>query len=588
MRKPPFIIILVLALLVSAQAGARETIAQPAIIGLDALVHPTLSREGMVASSEETASRVGARVLAAGGNAIDAAVATGFALAVTYPMAGNLGGGGFMMIHLASDRRTIAVDFREMAPRAALRDMFLDADGKPDPQKSRYSHLATGVPGTVAGLLHVHEKYGRLSREAVLKPAIELAEHGYPLNFFLASSLSGPFGKRLLANAAAKAYYFKPDGSPYAAGEILRQPDLAATLRRIAKHGRAGFYQGPVADAIVNEMRRGGGLITHEDLEDYTVAEREPVIGHFRGYEIATMPPPSSGGVHLVQMLNVLDGFALAEMGHNSARYLHVLTETMKHAYADRSKHLGDPDFYPVPARELTSLAYARKIREAIDPERAVPSEQIAPTTEFPAESSETTHFSVMDIEGNVVSSTYTLNGSFGNGVAVPGAGFLLNNEMDDFSAKPGAPNMFGLIGGEANAVAPRKRPLSSMTPTIVLSGDKPVLATGAPGGSRIITVVLQIVLNNIVFDMNIADAVARPRIHHQWEPDLLYAEPGISPDTLERLQSMGHAIGNMPFVLGNSQSVAWRDGFFRGASDTRRPGGAVATVEEIRLQSLR
>jgi len=581
---------LLLGLLIGVTAPclhAEATRAAPGtpIIGYDARFHPVPSREGMVVSAEALASRVGARILAGGGNAVDAAVATGFALAVTYPQAGNIGGGGFMLVHLAGEGRSVAIDYREIAPRAARREMFLDRNGEVVPQRSQLTHLASGVPGSVAGLLHAQERYGRLDRAAVMAPAIELAEQGFAVSFTLANTLASPWGQRLLKNEAARSYLFKPDGSPYQPGEILRQPDLAWTLRQIAERGVAGFYEGPVADRLVAEMKRGGGLIGHRDLREYRAVEREPVHGSFMGYEIVSMPPPSSGGVHLVQMLNVLEGFPLRDLQLNSAAYIHVLAETMKRAYADRSKHLGDPDFHHVPVAQLTSRAYAEQLRKAIDPLRATPSSQIAPTVEFPRESTQTTHYSVIDRDGNVVSNTYTLNFSFGSGIAVPGAGFFLNNEMDDFSVKPGVPNVFGLIGDEANEVAARKRPLSSMTPTIVLRDGKPFLATGAPGGSRIITVVLQIILNTLVFDMNIADATAQSRVHHQWLPDELYLEPGISPDTAALLQSMGYTIGAPGPLFGNAQSLLRRDGMMYGASDTRRPGGGVATVEEVRAR---
>ena len=569
-------------------AETKQAPAAAPIIGYDARFHPVPSREGMVVSSEVLASQVGARILAAGGNAVDAAVATGFALAVTYPQAGNIGGGGFMLVHLNKENRTVAIDYREVAPRAARRDMILDAAGEVVPKRSQLTHLASGVPGSVAGLLHALQRYGRLDRATVMAPAIELAEKGFPVSFTLANTLASPWGQRLLANPAAKSYLFKPDGSAYQPGEMLRQPDLAWTLRQIAARGEAGFYDGPVAERLVAEMERGGGLITRRDLKQYRAIEREPVRGNFHGYEIVSMPPPSSGGVHLVEMLNVLEQFPLRELQLNSAAYIHVLAETMKRAYADRSKYLGDPDFHVVPVAELTSRAYAKQIHDAIDPRRATPSAEIRPAASFPRESTQTTHYSVIDAEGNVVSNTYTLNFSFGSGIAVPGAGFFLNNEMDDFSVKPGVPNVFGLIGDEANEVAPRKRPLSSMTPTIVLKDGQPFLATGAPGGSRIITVVLQIILNTLVFDLNVADASAQSRIHHQWLPDELYLEPGISPDTTALLQAMGYTIGAPGPLFGNAQSLVYRDGMMYGASDTRRPGGAVATVEEVRAQSSR
>jgi len=557
----------------------------PPLVGFNSRIHPEYSYEGMVASAEIVASTVGARILEQGGNAIDAAVATGFALAVTYPSAGNLGGGGFMMIHLAKTGESISIDYREMAPAAATRDMFIGENGEPDPNLSRVSLKSSGVPGTVAGLLHAHEKYGRLTRNQVMQPAIDLAENGIEMSFFLYEALKSPFAKRLQENPASRGYFFKADGSQYTPGEVFRQQDLAKTLRLIEQKGRDGFYAGPVADLIVAEMQRGGGLISHQDLADYTVVEREPIRGTFMGYDIVTMPPPSSGGIHLVQMLNILEGYPLKDMPHNSAAYLHLLTETMKRAYADRSKHLGDSDFYPVPAAELTSKTYAAQLREGINEKSATPSSDILPATSFPKESTQTTHYTVMDSEGNVVSNTYTLNGSFGNGQSVPGTGFLLNNEMDDFSAKPGSPNMFGLIGGEANAIEPRKRPLSSMTPTIVLKDGRPVMATGAPGGSRIITVVMQIVLNHLVYGMNIAEASLMPRIHHQWEPDKLFSEPGLSSDTLEILERMGHPLGYIPFVIGNSSSIAYSNGVYSGVSDTRRPGGAAISVESVRAR---
>jgi gamma-glutamyltranspeptidase/glutathione hydrolase len=578
------LVLLLLAVpLAHAQGAASRPATPPPIIGYDSRFQPVASREGLVVSSEALASRVGARILSEGGNAVDAAVATGFALAVTYPQAGNIGGGGFMLVHLAPEKTTVAIDYRETAPKKATRDMFLDAQGNVIEGRSRSTHLATGVPGTVAGLLMAHERFGKLSRERVMAPAIELADKGFPVSFTWSATMASQWGGRLRANPAALGYFFKPDGSVYQPGEILRQADLAWTLRQIAKRGTKGFYEGPVADRVVAEMERGGGLISHEDLLAYKAVEREPVRGNFQGYEIVSMPPPSSGGVHLVQMLNVLDGYPLKDLQHNSAAYIHVLVETMKHAYADRSKHLGDPDFFDVPVAGLTSPAYARSIRAAIDPDRATPAAKIAPVTEFPRESTQTTHYVTIDRDGNMVSNTYTLNYSFGNGIAVPGAGFFLNNEMDDFAVKTGVPNGFGLVGDEANAVGPAKRPLSSMTPTIVLKDGQPWLATGAPGGPRIITVVLQIILNATVFDMNIADATAQPRVHHQWLPDELYLEPGIGSDTAELLKARGHVPGKGGFILGNSQSAMYRDGYMLGASDTRRPGGGVATVEDIR-----
>ena len=535
--------------------------------------HPVVGESGMVVSQEALASAVGARILERGGNAVDAAVAVGFALAVTLPQAGNLGGGGFMLVHLAQGDRTIAIDYREMAPAAAHRDLFVGADGQVDTELARFSHRSAGVPGTVAGLLHALEHYGSLPLAEVLAPAIALAEEGIEVTRPLAFSL-GEAKRRLSKSAAAAEYFLLPDGSPPPVGYRWRQADLAKTLTRIAEDGRKAFYEGEIARAIVAEMAAHDGLITAQDLAAYQVVEREPVQGSYRGYRIAAMPPPSSGGVHLVQMLNILEGWELAELGHNSAAYLHRLIESMRRAYADRSRYLGDPDFVSVPVAELTARDYAARLRGAIDLEHATPSAAVAPGLDLPAESPQTTHFSVWDRQGNVVSNTYTLNFSYGSGIAVAGAGFLLNNEMDDFSAQPGAPNAFGLLGGEANAIAPRKRPLSSMTPAMLFKDGKPVLATGSPGGPVIITAVLQTILNRVDFGMNVAEAVAQPRIHHQWQPDEVYYETGISPDTLKLLRGMGHRLVASPRVLGRTQTVESDGVLYYGASDSRWPGG--------------
>lgn len=553
------------------------------IIEADAAFHPVVGRGGMVVSQERLASQVGAAILDRGGNAVDAAVATGFALAVTLPQAGNLGGGGFMLIYLAERGETVAIDYREMAPAAAHRDLFLNRNGAVDPQKARFSHLSSGVPGTVAGLVETQRKYGKLSLASVLKPAIKLAAEGFRVDYPLAYSLRRA-ADWLRKNPAARRYFFKRDGSLLRAGDIWRQPDLAKTLKHIARNGAEGFYQGPVADLLVAEMQRGNGLITHEDLLRYRVVERSAITGRFHDYRIVSMPPPSSGGVHLIQMLNILEGWDLATLGHNSGDYLHRLIEVMRRAYADRSEYLGDPDFYRVPLKKLLDRDYADRLRKGIDLKKSSRSEAIRPGLELPEESPQTTHFSVWDTAGNVVSNTYTLNFSYGNGIAVPGAGFLLNNEMDDFSAKPGVPNAYGLVGNEANAIAAGKRPLSSMTPVIVFKGNKPLLATGSPGGSTIITAVLQTLLNVMVFDMNIAEATAASRIHHQWLPDLTLWEPGISVDTRERLKIMGHRLPEQPRLLGKTQSIV-RDTsaddspFFFGASDNRWPGGAAVPV---------
>lgn len=556
-----------LAMVVTARAA-------PPIIDYSYRFHPVVGEAGLVVSQEAVASAVGADILQRGGNAVDAAVATGFALAVTLPQAGNLGGGGFMLVHLAKDAKTIAIDYREMAPAAAHRDLFVGTDGQVDTALARFSHRSAGVPGTVAGLIHAQERYGTLPLAEVLAPAIALADEGILVTRALAFSLAEA-RPRLSKSSAAAGYFLLPDGSVPKVGQRWRQVDLATTLQQIAKGGRKAFYEGEIAAQIVAEMTAHDGLITAADLAAYRVVERAPVRGSYRGYQIATMPPPSSGGVHLVQMLNILEGWDLVAQGHNSAAYLHRLIESMRRAYADRSRYLGDPDFVPVPVAQLTAKEYAARLRAAIDLDHATPSSAVAPGLEIPTESPQTTHFSVWDKQGNVVSNTYTLNFSYGSGMAVAGAGFLLNNEMDDFSAQPGAPNAYRLLGGEANAIAPRKRPLSSMTPTILFRDGKPVLATGSPGGPVIITAVLQTIVNVVDFGMNVADASAQPRIHHQWQPDDVYYEAGISPDTLKLLQGMGHRMVPSPRVLGRIQTIASDGALYYGANDTRWPEGA-------------
>lgn len=549
------------------------------IFDMESPFHPVVSRGGMVVSQERLASEVGSRILSAGGNAVDAAVATGFALAVTFPQAGNIGGGGFMLIHLARERRTIAVDYREMAPAAAHRDLFLDESGQVIASRSQFHLQGAGVPGTVAGLCHVLRRYGTMSLRQVLAPAIALASKGIVVTDTLVQALAWR-GEQLRSDAAAAAYFFRPDGRPLETGDRWRQRDLAWSLRQVAREGEQAFYRGAIAHKLVDAMTRGGGLITLQDLAEYRVVEREPVRGTYRGYEVLSMPPPSSGGVHLIEMLNILENWNLAALGHNSAAYIHRVAAAMQRAYADRSRFLGDPDFVDVPVARLTDKRYAAALASAIDLERSTPSAAIAPGAPLPAESPQTTHFSVWDRDGNVVSNTYTLNFSFGSGIAVPGAGFLLNNEMDDFSAKPGVPNAYGLVGAEANSVAPRKRPLSSMTPTIVLRAGQPLLATGSPGGSVIINVVLQEILNVIDFQMNVAHATAAPRFHHQWLPDSLVLEPGISPDTRAMLQQMGYKIAPMPRLLGKLQSIERRGVVLYGSSDNRWPDSGVAVAQ--------
>lgn len=573
------------ALLLTLLMGPAWADDTPAIIDAGAMSHPELSRTGLVVSQEALASAVGAEILAEGGNAVDAAVATGFALAVTLPQAGNIGGGGFMLVHLADEGKAIAIDYRETAPQRARADIFLDESGEVDRHKATLTHLAAGVPGTVAGLLHALEHYGTMSREEVLTPAIRLAKEGVRVTPALAHSLERS-ASRLQRNDASRQYFFHDDGALLRPGDVWQQADLAWSLTEIAEHGADAFYRGAIADKLVAEMERGGGLMTRADLEAYRVVEREPVRGSYRGYEVVSMPPPSSGGVHLVQMLNMLEGWPLTEMEHNSAAYLHYLVEAMRRAYADRSQYLGDPDFHEVPVAELIDKSYANRLRNAVS-DRATPSSDVAPGLPPISENPQTTHYSVWDRAGNVVTNTYTLNFSYGNGISVPGAGFLLNNEMDDFSAKPGEPNAFGLVGGEANAVGPGKRPLSSMTPTLVYFDGEPIIATGSPGGSTIITIVLQILLNVIDFDMNIAEATAAPRIHHQWLPDQIMWEKGISADTRALLETKGHTFATSIRPMGRAQSIMRRNGVLEGAADPRWPGaGAVSATRAAQDES--
>ena len=570
--------VLIVGLLATSQSALAHNHVDEsaAIIRYDAIHHPVIGKEGMVSSQRMLSSQIGADILSQGGNAIDAAVATGIALAVTLPRAGNLGGGGFMLVHLADKQKTVAIDYREMAPAAAHRDMFLNESGDVDNKKARFSHLSSGVPGTVAGLAHALEKYGTMSWKQVVQPAIELAEKGILVSYDLSQNLK----KRrawLTANEATANAYYKKNGVPYEAGEVIVQPDLAKTLKRLAKHGPQEFYRGETAKLIAADMKKHGGLITMEDLANYKVAEREAVSTSYRGYDVVSMPPTSSGGIHIAQMLNILEHYPVKESGFGSASNLHLLSETMKLAYADRSEYLGDPDHFEVPMKELTSKAYAKELTAKISLNKATPSSQIKPGNPAPYESPDTTHFSVMDKHGNAVSNTYTLNFSYGSGIVIPGTGILMNNEMDDFSSKPGVPNGFGLIGGEANSIQPTKRPLSSMTPTIIFKDNKPYVVVGSPGGSRIITTVLQVIMNVIDHDMGIAAAVNAPRIHHQWLPDRLQLEPGFSPDTIKLLKGFGQNVVESQ-TMGSVQSIMYKDGYFFGVSDPRRPGaGTVA-----------
>lgn len=553
------------------------------------------ARHGMAVSEHSLASDVGARILAEGGNAIDAAVAMGYALAVVHPCCGNIGGGGFMTIRLA-DGRAVFINFREKAPGAAKADMYLDALGAPDPKLSRQGWLATAVPGSVMGLDRALARYGRLKREQVMAPAVSLAREGFELRRTDTDTLDAGiqvFGK----DPAARAIFLRADGSPLQPGDRLTQTDLAATLEQIAGDGPAAFYNGPTAKAVAAASRAGGGFLTEQDFAAYDVTEGAPLACSYRGHDILSAPPPSSGGTALCEILNVLEGYDMKALGFRSAQSVHYMAEAMRQAFVDRNALLGDPAFVQAPLDRLLSKSYAASIRQRIDPVRATPSGDVRPAGEE-GERAQTTHFSVADSEGNTVSVTTTINGYFGAGVIAPGTGFFLNNEMDDFTARPGAPNMFGLVQGAANAIAPGKRPLSSMSPTLVLKDGKAALVAGSPGGPRIITVVLETIMNVIDYGMEPGEAVNAPRVHHQALPDQIEYEPfGLSPDTVKLLEAMGHKLAVRPkwgaseliqIGAGNidrgrmrgagtddALSGATLPGFFYGANDSRRPGGA-------------
>ena len=546
------------------------------IIDYNSISHPEIGTGGMVVSQRKMASEVGAEILRKGGNAVDAAVATALALVVVLPRAGNLGGGGFMLVYLEKEKKTIAIDYREMAPLAATRDMFLNKVGNYSKDKARFSLLSAGVPGTVAGLSYALEKYGTLSWEEVIEPAVQLAKNGFVVSHDLANILT-LYKNRLASNPATAKAYYKKNKKPYIAGEIIRLPDLAWSLKQLKLNGPETFYKGEIAKKIVAEMELNGGIITLEDLASYRVAERTPLEGTYKGYQIVSMPPSSSGGAHLIQMLNMLEPFSLKELGFGSADSIHLMSEVMKRAYADRSIYLGDKDFVEVPLLGLTSKDYAKQLLKEISIQKATPSEEISHGNPLPFESPETTHFSVMDSYGNVVSNTYTLNFSYGSGIVIPGTGILMNNQMDDFSSKKGVPNAYGLVGFEANAIEAKKRPLSSMTPTIIFKNKKPYLVLGSPGGSRIITTVLQVTLNVLEHGMNIKKAVASPRMHHQWLPDVLLLEDGFGIDTHSLLKNKGHTIERSR-TMGSVQAILSDGRYFYGAADTRRPdAGAVA-----------
>ena len=538
-----------------------------------------VAQHGMVVAQEHLAAAIGTEFLKQGGNAVDAAVATGFAMAVTYPRAGNLGGGGFMVIHLA-DGRDVAIDYRETAPAAATRDMFLGIDGKPDDATSRDSALGIGVPGTVAGLTLALDTYGsgKFTLAQILKPALALARDGVSVADDFADTLPSMM-QRMQRWPKSLKIFSRADGTPLREGDLLKQPDLADTLQAIADRGPRGFYEGVVAEKLSRGILAAGGLITTDDLNNYEAVERAPVRGTYRGYDLIAMPLPSSGGIVLIETLNMLEGFALTDMAQGSPPSLHLLIESMKRAYADRALFLGDPKFANAPVTTLLSKDYAMKQRASIDPATATPwtsaLDATSPVTQ-PREGSNTTHYSVIDSAGNAVANTYTLNFPYGMGLVPDGTGVLMNNEMDDFTAAPAASNAFGLVGFEANLPGPGKRPLSSMSPTIVLKDGKPVLVTGSPGGSRIISTVLQVIVSALDYKMDISAAVSAPRLHHQWLPDEVRIERGFPDVTLDALRAMGHVV-KQPMGQTSANSIAVTPQGITGAADPRTRGATAA-----------
>ncbi len=571
LRKLSFVVTLALG----SALGSAAFAASPA---------PAEGENGMVVTAQHLASQVGVDVLKGGGNAVDAAVAVGYALAVVYPTAGNLGGGGFMTIRL-KDGTTTFLDFRERAPLASTRTMYLDQNGNPVPGASTDGYLAVGVPGSVAGMEAAREKYGTRTREDLLAPAIRLAGEGFVLEPGDIASFAD--GIDMLAIDPSAAKFFLTDGKPLELGATLVQADLAKSLKAISENGADAFYKGGIADLIVKASAANGGILAKEDFEQYKVRELKPVQCSYRGYDIVSSPPPSSGGLVICEILNVLEGYPISYLGYGSAETVRLMVEAMRHAFVDRNTALGDPDFVDNPVEKLTSKAYAEEIRARIDPYRAGVSEKLKPAG-F-GESNETTHYSIIDKDGNAVAVTYTLNGSFGIGKVADGTGILLNNEMDDFTMKPGVPNLYGLVQGEANAIEPEKSPLSSMSPTIVSKDGKPFMVIGSPGGSRIITITLEAIMNVIDHGMDLQEAIDAPRIHHQWLPDKVYMEPyALSPDTQRLLAGMGYDVGTDPdwtiwgeaagILVGgrNLKEIEAGDGArYYGAIDSRATAGA-------------
>ncbi|HYX37486.1 MAG TPA: gamma-glutamyltransferase [Oligoflexus sp.] len=537
---------------------------------------PVWGQRGLVATVSPLASEAGATILRQGGNAADAAVAVGFALAVTWPAAGNLGGGGFALVR-GQDGKSTFIDYRETAPAAADKNFYLDAKGEVIPGASTVGYRAVGTPGTVAGMAMLHKKYGKLPWKKVLEPARRLAIEGFVMDESFVSMLES--NKERLEKFPGSRHIFLKDGKGFKAGDRLVQPELGWSITQIQRQGESAFYQGEIAQRLAKAIKKGGGVLTLDDLKNYKAVERAPLEGRFKNYQIITAPPPSSGGALILAMLGMLEKDDLEALGFGSAAYNHLLVETMKRAFADRAEWFGDPDFTQNPLQKFLAPDYLSKRRAGINLTKTTPSQDIKPGDFSDKESTETTHYTIVDAQGMIISNTYTLNGSFGSGATADGTGILLNNEMDDFSSKPGSPNMYGLLQGDRNAIAPKKRPLSSMTPTIVLEDGKPILALGSPGGPTIINSVFQVTLNTLVFGMNIQAAIDAPKFHHQWMPDRILSEPfGINPDTKKIMQSMGHNFGDRVFQFGDVQAVFYdkKRQQWSGGSDSRH-GGSVA-----------
>ena len=563
------IVSLLICSVLSLNISGSDPIAYMNTLGYSpAQIETAESNNGMVSTQHFLATRVGEKILNKGGNAYDASIAIAFTLAVVLPRAGNIGGGGFMVMYDKETGKSYSIDYREKAPLLSTKDMYLNQDGSfNDQMLSTFGYLSIGVPGTVAGLWDVHKKFGSLPWSVLLEDAINLAEKGFEITPFLADILF-KYNEKLSFFDETKNIF--QASYPDFKGELLIQTDLAKTLKIISEKGRDGFYKGSVANKIAKAMKDNNGLITKSDLENYNPVWRKPLISQYRGNNVITMGPPSSGGLHIIQMLNILENYDLKEMNHNSKDYINLLTEVMKYAYSDRSKYLGDPDFYDVPVEKITSKKYGKRIFNDIEVGQSKPVGEVKPGMHLETESHETTHFSVADADGNIVSSTYTLNSTFGSGVVIGGTGIVMNNEMDDFSAAPGIPNQFNLLGAEANEIAPNKRPLSSMTPTIVMKNNELFFTTGSPGGSRIISAVLQSILNIIDFDMNLEKTTKARRIHHQWFPDILEVEYSLDNKIRKELEDMNYSIV-ITDPLTCLQLIMYKDKKFYGYGDFRR-----------------